>query len=42
MLPVFAPVKAGPNKAVPGAEQLLKSNKQEINKIFFNILMLNS
>ena len=37
MLPVFAPVNAGPNKAVPGAEQLFKSIKQEINKNFFNI-----
>ena len=37
MLPVLAPVKTGPKKAVPGAEQLFKRNRKNKNKNFLTI-----
>ena len=37
MLPVLAPVKTGPKKAVPGVEQLLRKIKETKNKNFLNI-----
>ena len=37
MLPVLAPVKTGPKKAVPGAEQLVNRIRKNKNKNFLNI-----
>ena len=34
---IFAPVITGVKKAVPGAAQLVKINKQQINNNFLNI-----